>query len=85
MSQEDVIALLERAAHDDAVSTRLRAVASPDALVEEAAALGFDVARKCIPDVLSDADLDAIAAAPTDKTCFGTTDCCPPTAHYCSR
>ena len=85
MSQEDVIALLDRAAHDDVLRAQLKDVASPDALAEVVAALGFNIRTSCSHNVLTDADLDAIASAPTDKTCFGTTDCCPPTKHYCSK
>jgi hypothetical protein len=82
VSQEDVIALLDRAAHDEALRAQLRAAASPDTLNEVAAAFGFRIRPASSPDVLIDADLDGIASAATDRTCYGTTDCCH-TKHTC--
>jgi hypothetical protein len=82
VSQENVIALLDRAAHDEALRSRLRTVASADALTEAAAGLGFSLRSSSGPDRITDADLDGIASAATDRTCYGTTDCCH-TNHTC--
>lgn len=76
MSQEDVIALLDRVAHDDVLRAQLLTAASAGALDRTVASLGFSPWSSSSPDVLTDADLDGIASAATDRTCYGTTDCC---------
>ena len=76
MSQEDVITLLDRASRDEELRSRLRAAESPAALEEVARAVGLRCASPTVPDVLTDADLEGIASAATDRTCHGTTDCC---------
>jgi hypothetical protein len=76
VSQEDVVALLDRAADDHGLRVRLRAAESTDALLDVAAAFGFRLRPASVPDVLTDADLEGISSAATDRTCHGTTDCC---------
>lgn len=76
MSQEDVIALLDRASQDGALRLRLQAAESPAALEQLARTSGFRVGAYAAPDVLSDADLEGLASAATNRTCHGTTDCC---------
>ena len=76
MSQEDVVALLDRAARDPELRTRLRAAESPAALDDVARAFGFNLQPSSTADVLSDAELEGMASAATDRTCHGTTDCC---------
>jgi hypothetical protein len=75
VSQEDVIALLDRASRDAGLRERLSRAASGDALEELVVPLGFNL-RPQATDVLSDADLDEAGTGATDRTCFGTTDCC---------
>ena len=76
MSQEDVIALLERVASDDGLRQQLRMVDSADNLGSIVAPLGFRLDPVGSLDVLTDAELDGVPPGATDRTCFGTTDCC---------
>jgi len=76
MSQENVVALLERVAQDDVLRAQLRTVSSVDVLAEFAASLGFDLRPSVAPDILTDPELDGMPMAASDRTCYGTTDCC---------
>jgi hypothetical protein len=76
VSQEDVLALLEQAAHDRTLRAQLAQAESPAALADVARAFGLRIQGAADPDVLTDAELEGIAAAATDHTCRGTTDCC---------
>jgi hypothetical protein len=83
VSQEDVVALLDKASTDETFRARLGAVGSADALGEVAAALGFPLRSSLESEVLTDADLDGIVGSATNHTCRGTTDCCPGTNRTC--
>lgn len=83
MSQEDVVALLDCAARDATVRERLQSVTSAESFGVVAASVGFDLRPSFTQDLLADADLDGIASAATDRTCRGTTDCCPGTNRTC--
>jgi hypothetical protein len=76
MSQEDVVALLTQVRNDEALRTRLSGVTSADALEEAVRPLGFALRPAAWLDELTDADLDGISSEATDRTCYGTTDCC---------
>jgi hypothetical protein len=82
VSQEDVIALLDRVASDDVLRTRLRMVGSADDLGAIAVSLGFDLGSTVSLDILTDAELDGFPPGASDRTCYGTTDCCQ-TKHTC--
>lgn len=82
MSQEDVVALLDRVANDQGLRAQLATLDSADDLIEVVASLGFDLGPGSSPDVLTDGDLDGVASEATDRTCYGTTDCCH-TKHTC--
>jgi hypothetical protein len=75
MSEEEVVALLDRASNDHVLRARLRTATAGD-IGAIAASLGFSIGSNSYQDVLTDADLDGIASAATDRTCHGTTDCC---------
>lgn len=76
MSQENVIALLDRAAQDEVLRAQLRAAPSVDELADFAASLGLDLRPTISPDILTDPELDGMPSAASDRTCYGTTDCC---------
>ncbi len=76
MSQESVVALLTRVREDEAVRTRLLAAESTTELRQAALKLGFDLDSNRWSDQLTDADLDGISSDASDRTCYGTTDCC---------
>ena len=76
MSQEEVVAILDRAAIDEEFRVRLRAATSADSLVGVAADLGFRLSPGAASDRLTDAELDGVGGSATDRTCYGTTDCC---------
>lgn len=76
MTQEDVIALLERATHDENFRTRLRMASSADSLAVAASDFGFHLSPTGLPDTLSDSELEGVGGSATDRTCYGTTDCC---------
>jgi hypothetical protein len=76
MSQENVLALLDRIERDDVLRSELSTVGSSEALAELAASLGFDLRPSVAPDTLTDPELDGMPSAATDRTCYGTTDCC---------
>ena len=76
MAQEDVIAMLERAASDEEFRARLRMATSAESLVGVAADLGFRLSPSGPPDRLTDSELDGVGGSATDRTCYGTTDCC---------
>ena len=82
MTEENVVLLLERLASDDRLRGSLSAVGSPAEFSEAAATLGFNVHSHSVVDVLSDAELDGSTSSATDRTCYGTTDCCH-TKHTC--
>ena len=83
MSQEDVIALLTRVQADAALRTRLLGMRSAAALESEVGPLGFTLRPAMMPEELTDAELDGISSLETDRTCYGTTDCCPGTNRTC--
>lgn len=76
MSQEDVVALLDKAAQDQDLRARIRALGSADELALVADAFGLRLTVASGMDVLTDAELDGISSGATDRTCHGTTDCC---------
>ena len=76
VTQEDVIALLDRVSSDSALRERLQEVTSAEEIVEVAASMGFGIGPSLASDMLTDADLDGIGTSATDRTCHGTTDCC---------
>jgi hypothetical protein len=76
VTQEDVIALMDRVASDSALRERLQEVTSAEAIVEIAASMGFGIGPSSGSDMLTDAELDGIGTSATDRTCYGTTDCC---------
>jgi hypothetical protein len=76
MSQEAVVALLTRVRADEALRARLLDVTSGDDLDEAVGPLGFTLRPTAWSDELTDADLEGISSAATDRTCRGTTDCC---------
>jgi predicted ribosomally synthesized peptide with nif11-like leader len=76
VSQEDVIALLERVASDEDLRKRLLSVPSAELLVGAANACGFQIQPSGISNVLTDAELEGVGGSATDRTCYGTTDCC---------
>ena len=76
MSQEEVVGLLERVAGDEELRSRLLTADSAESLELVAKSVGFSLQTHSVPDALTDADLDGVASAATDRTCYGTTDCC---------
>lgn len=76
MSQENVVALLDRIAQDEVLRAQLRTVSSADVLAELAASLGLNLRPTVALDVLTDPELDGMPSDATDRTCYGTTDCC---------
>ena len=76
MSQEDVVALLDRAVRDEMFRAQLRSAPSAHSLIEVAAGLGFQLGPVGIRDVLTDSELEGVGGSATDRTCYGTTDCC---------
>jgi hypothetical protein len=83
MSQESVVALLERVSHDPELRERLAGLTSEE-FTGVVSGLGFDLSTSGRADVLSDFDLDGIASAASDRTCYGTTDCCPNSRQTCA-
>jgi predicted ribosomally synthesized peptide with nif11-like leader len=76
VTQEDVIALLDRAAHDLDFRAQLRTASSADSLAAAAADYGFHVSPSGLRDALTDSELEGVGGSATDRTCYGTTDCC---------
>jgi hypothetical protein len=76
MSQENVVALLTRIRDDEALRAHLLDAASNAAFEEVAGRLGLTLSPTGYRDELTDADLDGISSEATDRTCYGTTDCC---------
>ena len=82
MSQENVVALLHRVSEDDDLRQQMLAATTAEALADLAAELGLGLRPTVAPDVLTDPELDGMPSAASDRTCFGTTDCCR-TKHTC--
>lgn len=83
VTQENVMALLDRAALDTGLRKRLVAATSVDAFADLADSIGLSLRPSVIPDELTDPELDNMPSAGTDRTCRGTTDCCPGTNRTC--
>lgn len=76
VSQEDVIDILKRMSSDEKLRNRLKMVSSADSLTGVAAEYGFQLNPAVVRDFLSDSELEGVGGSVTDRTCYGTTDCC---------
>ena len=83
MSEEAVIALWEEVSKDERLREQLKlSPPTPEAFGELARSMGFYLNSVSRVDELFDSDLDGATSRATDRTCFGTTDCCH-TKHTC--